>query len=739
MSNNRFGALFAGRRSKWITLICWIAAIAALTLALPGVQGQKNDHVVNLKESTPSMQAQKLIEEQFPGDDGIPALIVWQREGGLQDTDLSSLQQLAANLASDPLAWQVGFLPLHTMPPPALNAILSGDRSTLVLPVLFDSQADAAELKSSLTELSDRATAVFGTDPFAIELGSSTGLAARVTGPVGIQIDATGLFKNADFMLMLFTLLLVLIILLLIYRSPLLAMLPLVAVGFAYAAISPILGAMAHQGWITVDSQSIAIMTVLLFGAGTDYCLFLIVRFRQLLASEDNASKALLRAFSDSSGAIAMSGLTVVIALLALIFAQYGAYERFAIPFSVSILVMGIASLTLVPALLAILGRSAFYPSIPRTPAMQAAFAQRKGKTRAIRASSSDNNKLGALIVRRPWTIVVVSLVLLGGLAAMSSQIKFTFDIMSSFPKEMASREGFSAIADKFSPGQLAPVKVIVDTKGHSLDLTVQLSGLPYVERATGPETGVKNAQIHAYEVELNLNPYAREAMDHIPDLRLVAENALRAAGVDQEANHVWIGGQTAVQYDTLIVGNRDARVVIPIVITMIALLLLIYLRSVVAMFYLIGTVILSYFSALGLGWLILHYVFGAEAISGSIPLYAFVFLVALGEDYNIFMISSIWKKRTNRPLRQAIQAVVGDTGSVITSAGLILAGTFAVLATLPIQVLVQFGLITAVGVLLDTFIVRPFLVPAITALFGRWAFWPGKHQEVQERIEVSS
>jgi RND superfamily putative drug exporter len=179
--------------------------------------------------------------------------------------------------------------------------------------------------------------------------------------------------------------------------------------------------------------------------------------------------------------------------------------------------------------------------------------------------------------------------------------------------------------------------------------------------------------------------------------------------------------------------GEHDAKLIIPVVIGLITLLLLVYLRSVVATVYLIATVILSYFSALGLGWIIIHYGLGAEAIQGAIPLYSFVFLVALGEDYNIFMISSIWQKRKQMPLKQAIKEGVGETSSVITSAGLILAGTFAVLATLPIQVLVQFGIITAIGVMLDTFIVRPFLVPAITTLLGKWAFWPGKQQIVTE------
>ncbi|MNI58607.1 Membrane transport protein mmpL8 [compost metagenome] len=201
------------------------------------------------------------------------------------------------------------------------------------------------------------------------------------------------------------------------------------------------------------------------------------------------------------------------------------------------------------------------------------------------------------------------------------------------------------------------------------------------------------------------------------------------AAGITDPK--VWISGETATQYDTKKIVDRDTRVVIPVVIIVISILLLIYLKSIVATLYLIATVLLSYFSALGAGWLILHYFMDTSAIQGLIPLYAFVFLVALGEDYNIFMVSSIWQERSIRPLKDAIRLGVSQTSSVITSAGLILAGTFAVLATLPIQVLVQFGVICAIGVLLDTFIVRPFLVPSITLLLGEASFWPGKRKAV--------
>ncbi|WP_145140360.1 MULTISPECIES: MMPL family transporter [Paenibacillus] len=731
MGDSGYGRWVAGKRSKWITLAVWVIIVGVLSAIWPMVNSEVQNNAANLDNAKPSVQAERIAEEQFSSDAGVPALLVWHREGGLKDDDLQHVQKVYAEWSANPVPYQDSVPPFHQIPAAALKAMLSEDQSTLVTPVLFQKSADSDQLKEGVEQLKSGITHETGQDPFAASHNSGSDLSVRVTGPVGISIDATGLFKNADFKLLMSTVILVLVILLLIYRSPILALIPLIAVGFAYGAVSPLLGLMAQKGWITVDSQAVSIMTVLLFGAGTDYCLFLISHFRHLLKEEESKTRALLRAVTESSGAIAMSGFTVVLSLLALLLAKYGAYHRFAVPFSVSILVMVIASLTLVPALLAIFGRTSFYPFVPRTPEMEDERARKKGKPVPARKPKRPGFA-SRLVVRRPWMIVIVTVIVLGALASVSSQVKFTYDIMSSFPKDMASREGFDTIGKQFSPGELAPVKIMVDTEGKTDGLGQKLKELSYVDEVSKGQPGSQNANIIAYDVTLDMNPYSSEAMDQIPHLRSTAEQALQAAGVGSPADKVWISGQTAEQYDTRETGDRDTMVIIPVVIGMITLLLLVYLRSITATVYLILTVILSYFSALGLGWLIIHYGLGADAIQGAIPLYSFVFLVALGEDYNIFMISSIWKKRKHMPLKQAIQEGVSETGSVITSAGLILAGTFAVLASLPIQVLVQFGIITAAGVLLDTFIVRPFLVPAITALLGRFAFWPSSHTEAE-------
>lgn len=312
-------------------------------------------------------------------------------------------------------------------------------------------------------------------------------------------------------------------------------------------------------------------------------------------------------------------------------------------------------------------------------------------------------------------------------MAAFVPKMQFTYGLLESFPEDMPSREGFTLIENHYPPGEIAPVKMIVNTSGEAIELKEALEIHPYVEEVRDPIEGSTNKNLQQWEFTLSINPYATQAVESIPELKEIATKALQEAGVPNAEEAVWIGGETATLYDTDEITCRDQSIIIPVLLVIIAVLLFVYLKSIVATAYLLATVLLSYFSALGLGWIVLHHFFGFTEIQGLIPLYAFVFLVVLGEDYNIFLVSSIWQKRKHMPLKQAIAESVGETGSVISSAGLILAGTFSVLAVLPLQVLVHFGTITAIGILLDTFIVRPLLVPAITTVLGRYAFWPGK------------
>ncbi|ASN06477.1 MMPL family transporter [Virgibacillus necropolis] len=716
----------AGSKSRFATLVIWLLIIGILSFVWPQVNDEETASTNLLPEDAMSVEAAKIIQEQFPSDTGVPLLMVWYREGGLKEADFQAVQSIYEQLKHDPLEQQTLVPDFGNIPVEALMKSASSDGTALTTPVFFEKESQAETLQQALNVLKKKVTNVTKTNPFKEELAKD-GLHVRFTGPVGIQTDATELFSQADITLLVTTVLLVLVLLIVLYRSPILAIVPLISVGIAYGLISPLLGFMASQGWIEVDAQAISIMTVLLFGAGTDYCLFLISRYRDELQLEANKYTALQQAIANSGSAIMMSALTTVLGLVTLSLAQYASYDRFAVPFSLAIFIMGIAVLTFLPSILAMLGRVAFFPFIPRTEKMAQELEKKKGKpVRHPKTRSRFSKSVGRLVTDRPWPVIIICTIFLGGLALFVPKIEFTYGVLDSFPEDMPSREGFQVIADHYPPGKIAPVQIIVDTDGHDVSLQSDLSSLKLIENVSDPRTGEKDSNYQAYELTLAIDPYSTKAVNQIPELKASVQNSLEQAGVQQAGEHVWIGGETAALYDTEEVTSRDQNLIIPVVLVIIAALLLVYLRSIVAMVYLLLTVVLSYLSALGLGWLLIHYGFDAPAMNGLIPLYAFVFLVALGEDYNIFMVSSIWKNRKHMSMKEAISEGVGQTSGVISSAGLILAGTFSVLAVLPMQVLVQFGTVTAIGVLLDTFIVRSLLVPSITTVLGRFAFWPG-------------
>jgi len=723
----RWGEIMGGKKSRWVVLGLWLAFAVVLAFVFPQVNSVENYSGEDLPEDEMSIEAGALIDEQFSSDAGLPLLIVWYKDAGLEMSDIQNIQSLYGELAENPLQKQQSVPPFAQLPPQALMGSLSENGKSIVTPIFFEETIDTDVLKENYEEIKSITQDITGENPYDTESLSEDSLHARFSGPAGISVDATDLFASADFKLMTATVIIILVILLVIYRSPILAVIPLVVVSIAYLVVSPVLGWMAESGWIDKDAQSIAIMIVLLFGAGTDYCLFLITRYRDVLLEEENKFFALAKAVRESTGAIVMSGLTVVIGLATLGLADYGAFQRFAVPFSLGVLLTGFAVVTLLPAVLAILGRTAFWPFIPRTVDMAKEYAVQKNKPyKEPKQNHRLMLKVGNFATNNPWLVIILTGLVLLTLAFASTNIKYNYDLLSSFPDDMDSVEGFTLIEENFSAGELAPVKVIVDTEGKDINISEELAALPYAAVVGDVQTGENNANYQLYEVDLNKNPYSNEAMDDVEQMKEDVKDIL--ADVEIGEANFWIGGETSEQIDARDVQAADESIIEPVMITIIFLVLVIYLRALVTAIQLMATVIVSFFAALGAGWLIITGVLGHEAMASSIPLYSFVFIIALGNDYNIFMISDVWKNR-KRGLghKESVAKGVASTGAVITSAGLILAGTFGVLATLPIQLLVQFGIVTAIGVLLDTFIVRPLLVPALITVFGRLSYWPGK------------
>lgn len=722
----RWSGIIASRNTRWATLFIWILLIGVVSFIWPQVNEEETSDTQLLPEDTMSVEASSISNAEFSDGSGTPLLLVWHRETGLEESDFETIQELYQTLSDEPLDKQKSVPAFHEAPLIALTDSASEDEAALTTPIFFD-DASTAELQASLDDLAGIIEGKFGSEVLESELDES-GLHVRFSGPVGIQTDAVSLFSNADITLLIATVLIVFTLLILLYRSPILALVPLVAVGMAFLLISPLLGFLADKGLIVIDGQAISIMTVLLFGAGTDYSIFLISRYRDELRHEENKYVALKKVMGGTGSAIMISSLTTVLGLLSLALAHYESFERFAVPFSLSIFIMGIAALTILPAILAILGRFAFIPFVPRTEEMTQEIEKKKGKKlRRRNTNYRFGNKIGKVVTERPWTIIIVTLIVLGGLIAFIPKMQYTYALLDSFPEDMESREGFTLISEHYPPGEIALTQIIVDAQGEEIDMKNDLESHPYVEIVSDVQEGSENQDFKQWEVTLSIDPYSTEAVESIPDFKEIATESLSEANVENTEDAVWIGGETASLYDTEEVTSRDQSIIMPALLSIIAVLLIVYLKSIVAMIYLLATVLLSYLSALGLGWLVLHHIFGVAEIQGLIPVYAFVFLVALGIDYNIFLVSNLWSNRREMPLKKAIAKSVGETGSVISSAGLILAGTFSVLAVLPLQLLVHFGTIVALGILIDTFVVRPLLVPAITTVLGRFAFWPGK------------
>lgn len=722
-----WGGRVANKKTRWLTIFVWIFLIGVFSFIWPQVNSQETTDQQLLPDDMMSVEAGEIVEAEFSDDSGTPLLLVWHRDAGLDVPDFEVIQQIYEQLEAEPLDEQKFIPPFHEAPVEAFYGSASEDGKALTTPIFFESETTTDEYKEILEDLRVVIEEAAGENITENSLDDE-GLHVRFSGPVGIQTDTVALFSNADITLLIGTVVIVFALLIILYRSPILALVPLVAVGVAYGVVSPLLGFLASKGWIEVDAQAISIMTVLLFGAGTDYCLFLISRYRDELRHERDKYVALKKAVSGVGGAIMMSSASTVIGLLSLGLGIYASYYRFAIPFSLSIFIMGLAALSVLPAILALLGRFAFIPFVPRPEEMIQEIEEEKGKKmRRPKEANKFGKKLGKFVAGKPWTVIIITLVVLGALAAFVPKIQYTYALLDSFPEDMPSREGFEIISEHYPPGEIAPLEVIIDTDGEAIDLQSELENHEYAEVVSDMEEGSSNTDMKKWAVTLSIDPYSAEAVESVPEFEELAIAALDDADVSNSDDRVWIGGETATLYDTDQATSRDETVIIPALLLILAVMLFIFLKSFVATIYLLFTVIISYASALGLGWIVLHYVFDVAAIQGLIPLYSFVFLVALGIDYNIFLVSSLWDNRKYMPLKEAIASSVGTTGSVISSAGLILAGTFAVLATMPFDVLVHFGTITAIGILLDTFIVRPLLVPAITAVLGRFAFWPGK------------
>ena len=698
MRVHRLAASVTGPRGRWVTVAVWIALGIAGFLARTHINevtaaGQSS----YLPAHAESTRAVDLLGRDFKGGNDVPVLVLFERNGGLSATDLNAIGKLGEGLERLGLSGATPvFAPFSGETKQPLGELTRVARG--VGPISRDGEAALVALAIN-TE--DRGAVVHGVKKIRAYLAAHRrpGLRSYVTGPGGVAADLEQVAEDAGQTLLIATLSLVLLLLLLVYRAPLLALVPLLVVGIAYLIAIGLTYLLIESGLITVNTEGTFLLLVLIFGAGTDYSLLLIHRYREELARVGDPLAALRAALAESVRPIAASAATVIAAMLVLLLAELESTHWLGPVLAIGIAVMLCAGLTLLPAVLAILGPRAFWPG--------------------RESGSSEKRRLWAgvagLVRRRPRVIVVGVFAVLVVLALGNLIHHGTIGFGEGETRSTESSRGNEVLDEHFPPGIGSPLTAVLGID----EVDAALHGLERLDsvKLAVPVPPSSVSDVAALAIVLRGDPYSGEAADLVKGVR---------ERLQEVAPGALVGGIPAENYDVEQTNARDTKLIVPVVLAVVGLILIAVLRALAAPGYLIVTVVASFAATLGLVTFAFTQLFGSGGISFDLVLLAFIFLVALGVDYNIFLMTRAREEALAHGTRNGMLIALEDTGAVITGAGLILAGTFATLTLLPLEELVQIGATVAIGVLLDTFVVRSLLIPAITYLCGEGAWWPG-------------
>jgi putative drug exporter of the RND superfamily len=805
------GSLFtfaAGRRTKWIVFGIWFLAIfIAFSANLPGKfsDAESNEATSYLPGSAESTKALDATESLQKGEIA-PAVIIYRRESGLTAADRRTIEEDVEKMTGErfpgvipdgetaaaggkgggaekaPASAAAGRPPACAGPTtavpgqpsgyaPFVGPVCSPDGKAAIVTAYIKAEGEGDRIVDPVKFWRDEIS-----DP-------GGGLEVKITGGAGFSADAIEVFESIDSTLLLAALSLVIFLLIVIYRSPFFFFIPLAAVIFA-ELLSRSIGYGVSELGVTINGQSSSIMSVLVLGAGTDYALLLVARYREELHRTVDRHEAMRTALASAGPAIFASAATVIAALLCLMLAEVEGTAGLGPIAAIGIACAALSMLTLLPALLTIFGRRAFWPFVPHTPETApspdsvSARAQRnivdgsgaRALAPVIAASLLIlfppvlalvllNWLLRRLSGRRIPSLIVGPLdraiftpyevrrhrlehtadathgfwkrvgdriavgpqrVMLGAIAVLllccTGFAFFSTELTSedSYRTEVESVEGQHLLDRSFPSGTTALTDVVVENRADVQAVRRAVAGVEGVDTVSQPvAAGPPGTLVQA---TLEPNPYSTEAFDLIEPIREAAHEV---------APETLVGGPSAIEFDVRDSAARDSIVIPPIVLLVVFLILIALLRAVVAPLVLIGTVIVSFLAALGVGYFVFDVIFGFPGSDPSLPLFAFVFLVALGVDYNIFLIARAREETLQHGSREGVLRALAVTGAVITSAGIVLAGTFLVLGSLPLTFLTEIGFVVAFGVLLDTFLVRSVLVPAIALSIGDKFWWP--------------
>ncbi len=671
-------AAVTGRRS-------WLFALATVLLgigfmAVVGANAAAGQAPLSVPTGSDSARVDAMAR-QFPGGDRVPLIVVVSRADGaaLGAADVTAAQAARDRVRAAQPGGAIGGAP----------AQVSADGKAAISMAPVPADLSGLALSGAVANLRKAAST-----------GLPAELQAHVTGGPAFGADIASAFTNANVTLLAVTASVVALLLIATYRSPVLWLLPLLVVGFADRVATAVGTAVAPVAGLSFDGATSGITSVLVFGAGTNYALLLISRYRQELRHQSEHREALRRAVRMAGPAIVASNATVVLALLTLLFASTPSTRSLGALAACGLVVAAGSALVILPPLLALCGRRLFWPFIPHP-----------GDTPT--ADSGAWHRIGDWVNRRP---AVVAAVAIAGLAALATGLLGTrigLAQTEQFRVHADSVSGYDIVAAHFPAGLANPTLVIAPT----------ISQVPRAIRATpgvvsATDSGRSASGLTKWSVVIDAPPSSDRAFDIVAALRDTTKSASPAA---------LVGGADAQALDVRDAATHDRHVLIPAILAVILAVLYVLLRSALAPPALLAATILGALAALGMGGWASSHVFGFPALDNSTPLFAFLFLAALGVDYTIFLVTRAREESAHRGARAGMVAAVSATGGVITSAGIVLAAVFCVLGVLPLIVLTQLGIIVGLGILLDTFVVRTLVIPALFALVGDRIWWPAQ------------
>lgn len=675
--------------TKWFVLGFWILALMGGGMLAGKLTSVQNNEAQSwLPQSAESTRALDRLDA-FQDQSDIPTNVVYLKKSGITTQDLATIAGQVGQFNN--LKGAVpATTPDGTPIPPAAQITVSPDKQVAVAKVTLNFGKDGW---NDIPPIAQQMRQIAHLD----------GAVVHLAGPGGQAADSADAFKGLDGSLMGITLLVVIVILLVTYRSPILWILPIISAVVALASSMGLIYLLAKHAGLTVNGQSQAILTILVLGASTDYALLLVARYREELRNHEDRHEAMAFALHRAAPAIIASGMTVVVGMLCLTLAEMNSTAGLGPVCAIGIGVGMLAMITLLPALLVIFGRWIFWPKRP-------SLGSREPTATGLWA------KVGGLIKPRPRLVWVVTALILGGFAMGLTQLSaHGLTSEDQYTKKFDSVLGQEVLTTHKMADQSTPIMVVANV-AKAAEVKSALSSVPGIHQVDGPfikgTTALLQAPTHG-------DPSTPEAFKVVDNVRSAVHNVPGADAL--------VSGNTALLDDMQKAASQDTKLIIPVVLVLVMLILMVLLRSIFSPVLLIGTVILSFGAALGIGAFFFKHVFGFEGADASFPLFVFVFLVALGIDYNIFLMTRVREEAHTRGTREGSLVALSATGGVITSAGIVLAATFAVLATLPLVFLVEMAFTVALGVLLDTMIVRSVLVTALNLDLGGKIWWPSK------------